>query len=50
MIAGAYCERNRIKLAMFHAVMRKLIVLANGLIEEDRLWPPECPTAEPLHA
>jgi transposase len=32
------------------AVMRKLIVLANDLIKEDRLWSPECPTAQPLHA
>jgi hypothetical protein len=32
------------------AVMRKLIVLANDLIKQDRLWSPENPTAEPLHA
>jgi len=32
------------------AVMRKLIVLANNLIKRDRLWSPETPSAEPLHA
>ncbi len=32
------------------AVMRKLIVLANALIKEDRLWAAEPPTAETLHA
>ena len=37
------------KLAMT-AVMRKLIVLANALIKEDRLWSPETHTAELLHA
>jgi transposase len=32
------------------AVMRKPIVLANDLIEEDRLWSPQTPAAKPLHA
>jgi transposase len=32
------------------AVMRKLIVLANALLKEDRLWSPQTPIAEPLHA
>jgi transposase len=32
------------------AVMRKLIVLANALIKQNRLWSFEPPTAEPLHA
>ena len=30
------------------AVMRKLIVLANLLLKEDRLWSPKSPIAEPL--
>ncbi len=31
-------------------VMRKLIVLANALLKEDRCWSNECPIAKPLHA
>jgi len=30
------------------AVMRKLVVLANTLLKEDRLWSPESPIAKPL--
>ena len=30
------------------AVMRKLIVLANALLKEDRLWTPKLPIAKPL--
>jgi len=40
----------KVKKLALTAVMRKLIVLANDLIKEDRLWPPESPAAEPLHA
>ena len=40
----------KVKKLALTAVMRKLIVLANDLIKEDRLWSPEKPTAEPLHA
>ena len=32
------------------AVMRKLIVLANTLLKEDRLWSKENPTIRPIHA
>ncbi len=40
----------KVKKLALTAVMRKLIVLANDLIKEDRLWSPESPAAEPLHA
>ncbi len=40
----------KVKKLALTAVMRKLIVLANELIKEDRLWSPEKPNAEPLHA
>ena len=40
----------KVKKVALTAVMRKLIVLANDLIKQDRLWSPENPTAEPLHA
>ena len=32
------------------AIMRKLVVLANALLKEDRLWAAEPPIAETLHA
>lgn len=32
------------------AAMRKLVILANTLLKEDRLWSPENPIAKPIHA
>ena len=40
----------KLKKVAITAVMRKLIVLANLLLKEDRLWSPKAPIAEPLFA
>ena len=40
----------RSKKSAITAVMRKLIVIANLLLEDDRQWSPKSPTAEPSFA
>jgi transposase len=40
----------KLKKVALTAVMRKLVVLANTLLKEDRLWSPENPMVKPVHA
>ena len=41
--ADRLAERGKPPKVIITAVMRNLIVLANTLVAEDRLWQPQCP-------